>query len=98
MARATNRLSARTASTLKKPGRHGDHGGLYLSVSPDGSHGRVSDESKAALATAHLVPSVSVRTGKKLAREHSGSYSPQFAPSILRHEEPRERDQLLRLG
>src|SRR5215207_2150384 len=41
MARATNRLSARTvASLLKKPGRHSDGGGLYLSVSADGSRRR----------------------------------------------------------
>jgi integrase len=41
MARATNRLSARTvASLLKKPGRHSDGGGLYLAVSADGSRRR----------------------------------------------------------
>ena len=40
MARTTNRLSARTVSTLKKPGRHADGGGLYLSISPDGSRRR----------------------------------------------------------
>lgn len=40
MARTTNRLSARTVSALKKPGRHADGGGLYLSVSPDGSRRR----------------------------------------------------------
>ncbi len=32
MARLTNRLSARTVATLKKPGRHADGNGLYLHV------------------------------------------------------------------
>jgi integrase len=36
----TNRLSARAVSTLKKPGRHADGGGLYLSISSDGSRRR----------------------------------------------------------
>src|SRR3712207_3120803 len=40
MARTTNRLSARAAATLKKPGRHADGGGLYLSISSDGSRRR----------------------------------------------------------
>ena len=31
-----NRLTARTAATLTKPGRHADGGGLYLSISNDG--------------------------------------------------------------
>ena len=36
MARKVNRLSARAAATLDKPGRHADGGGLYLSISKDG--------------------------------------------------------------
>jgi integrase len=40
MARMMNKLSARAVSTLKKPGRHADGGGLYLSISPDGSRRR----------------------------------------------------------
>src|SRR3954463_8157115 len=40
MSRTTNRLSARGAATLKKPGRHADGGGLYLSISADGSRRR----------------------------------------------------------
>ena len=36
MARQINRLSARTVSTLSKPGRHADGGGLYLSISTNG--------------------------------------------------------------
>lgn len=40
MARTLNRLSARAVGTLKKPGRHADGGGLYLSISPDGSRRR----------------------------------------------------------
>ena len=36
MARQINRLSARTVATIKKPGRHPDGGGLYLSISPNG--------------------------------------------------------------
>lgn len=40
MPRTTNRLSARTAATLTKPGRHADGNGLYLSISPDGSRRR----------------------------------------------------------
>jgi integrase len=36
MARAINKLSARTAETLSKPGRHSDGGGLYLSISGEG--------------------------------------------------------------
>jgi integrase len=35
-----NKLSARAVSALKKPGRHADGGGLYLSISPDGSRRR----------------------------------------------------------
>lgn len=34
MARPVNRLSARTAATLKEPGRHADGNGLYLQVDP----------------------------------------------------------------
>lgn len=37
MARATNRLSARTVATLKAPGMHADGGGLYLRVTTTGS-------------------------------------------------------------
>ena len=37
MARKVNRLSARTAVTLDRPGRHADGGGLYLSISKDGA-------------------------------------------------------------
>ncbi|HEY8383452.1 MAG TPA: tyrosine-type recombinase/integrase [Microvirga sp.] len=40
MPRTTHRLSARTVQTLRKPGRHADGGGLYLSISPDGSRRR----------------------------------------------------------
>jgi len=36
MARALHKLNARTVATLRKPGRHGDGGGLYLSISKDG--------------------------------------------------------------
>ena len=36
MARAINKLTARQAETLTKPGRHSDGGGLYLSISSDG--------------------------------------------------------------
>lgn len=40
MARTINRLSARKVDTIKEPGRHADGGGLYLSISPDGSRRR----------------------------------------------------------
>ena len=40
VARAFNRLSARTVSTLKTPGRHADGGGLYLNIAADGSRRR----------------------------------------------------------
>ena len=40
MARALNKLTARTVATLKTPGRHSDGGGLYLSISRDGSRRR----------------------------------------------------------
>ena len=40
VARALNRLTARTVQTMRKPGRHADGGGLYLSISPDGSRRR----------------------------------------------------------
>jgi integrase len=36
MGRPLHKLNARTAATLKAPGRHGDGGGLYLSISKDG--------------------------------------------------------------
>jgi integrase len=36
MARNINRLSAISAATIKKFGRHADGGGLYLSISPNG--------------------------------------------------------------
>jgi integrase len=41
MGREINRLSARAVATLKKPGRHADGAGLYLSISPpkDGGEG-----------------------------------------------------------
>lgn len=35
--RQTNKLSAATVETLTTPGRHGDGGGLYLSISPMGA-------------------------------------------------------------
>jgi integrase len=37
MKRTLNRLTARQAETLKKPGRHADGGNLYLSISPTGT-------------------------------------------------------------
>lgn len=37
MRRTINRLSARQAETLKKPGRHADGGNLYLSITPEGA-------------------------------------------------------------
>jgi hypothetical protein len=37
MKRTINRLSARQAETLKKPGRHADGGNLYLKITHDGS-------------------------------------------------------------
>lgn len=40
MARALNRLSARTVATLKEPGRHADGGGLYATISNDGARRR----------------------------------------------------------
>ena len=36
MARQINKLTARQAETLSRPGRHSDGGGLYLFISPDG--------------------------------------------------------------
>jgi integrase len=36
MARAIQKLTARAADTITKPGRHSDGGGLYLSISGDG--------------------------------------------------------------
>src|SRR5262245_40164408 len=36
MARRINKLSARSAETLKKPGRYSDGGNLYLSISDNG--------------------------------------------------------------
>ncbi len=36
MARAIQKLTARAAETISKPGRHSDGGGLYLSISGDG--------------------------------------------------------------
>src|SRR6516165_7897016 len=36
MARAINKLTARTVETLTKPTRHSDGGGLYLSISREG--------------------------------------------------------------
>jgi integrase len=36
MGRPLHKLNARAVATLKKPGRHGDGGGLYLSISKDG--------------------------------------------------------------
>ena len=37
MARQVNRLSARSAATVTKPGRHADGNGLYLMVDPSGA-------------------------------------------------------------
>ena len=37
MARPQNKLSARGAATISKPGRHSDGGGLYLVVDPSGA-------------------------------------------------------------
>jgi len=38
--RALNKLTARSVAALTAPGRHSDGGGLYLSISPDGSRRR----------------------------------------------------------
>jgi integrase len=40
MARSLNRLSAKKAEKLTRPGRHADGGGLYLAISGDGSRRR----------------------------------------------------------
>ena len=40
MVRALKRLSARTVATMRKPGRHADGGGLYATISKDGSRRR----------------------------------------------------------
>jgi integrase len=37
MAKATNKLSARTVTSISDPGRHSDGGGLYLQVTPTGA-------------------------------------------------------------
>ena len=37
MARQVRKLSSRTVTTLAKPGRHSDGGGLYLVVDPSGA-------------------------------------------------------------
>ena len=37
MARETKKLSARTVTTLFKPGRHSDGDGLYLVIDPSGA-------------------------------------------------------------
>ena len=37
MAREINKLSARSVTTIKEPGRHSDGGGLYLIVDPSGA-------------------------------------------------------------
>ncbi|MGH2342899.1 Arm DNA-binding domain-containing protein [Segnochrobactraceae bacterium EtOH-i3] len=37
MAKAANKLTARSVATLSEPGRHSDGGGLYLQVSPSGA-------------------------------------------------------------
>lgn len=36
MARARNKLDAKRAAALSRPGRHGDGGGLYLAIDRDG--------------------------------------------------------------
>ncbi len=37
MAREKNRLTVRTVSSLKDPGRYADGGGLYLQIGPTGT-------------------------------------------------------------
>jgi integrase len=66
MAQTVNRLSARAVATLSRPGRHADGGGLYLSISKDGTitrrrwvflfrwHGKVREMGLGSAATVSL--------------------------------------------
>lgn len=75
MARELNRLTARKAATVTKPGRHADGGGLYLSVAKDGGRkwvflfrrdGRLQEM---GLGSARDVPLAAAREAARQARE-----------------------------
>lgn len=73
MARALNKLTARSVATLKKPGRHSDGGGLYLAISPDGSRRRwvllFTFESKQSELGLGSAATVSLAEAREKARE-----------------------------
>lgn len=73
MARALNKLTARSVATLKRPGRHSDGGGLYLAISPDGSRRRwvllFTFESKQSELGLGSAATVSLAEAREKARE-----------------------------
>jgi integrase len=72
MAQSINRLTARQVSTITKPGRHADGGGLYLRVKPTGARSWIylamvaSKRVEIGLGSATAVP---LATARKLATE-----------------------------
>jgi integrase len=80
VARPHNRLTARTADALQKPGRHADGGGLYLLVEADGAkrwvfiyqrHGRRREMGLGPFSDVRLADAREARNGarRQLARD-----------------------------
>jgi integrase len=75
MAKALNRLSARTVQTLTTPGRHADGGNLYLTVSPSGAkswlfiYRQGSRQREMGLGGINRVPLARAREMAALARQ-----------------------------
>jgi integrase len=72
MSRPLNKLTARQVSTIQKPGRHADGGGLYLRVTPHGSRSWVfitTSAGKRQEIGLGAADSVSLSTARRLAGE-----------------------------
>jgi hypothetical protein len=91
MPRSINRLSARTVSTLAKPGRHSDGGNLYLVVESGGAkrwaflfrwHGRLREMGLGGLA------SVPLAKARELAADCRAMLAADRDPIAARKEAP----------
>lgn len=72
MARTLNQLTAREVTSLRKPGRHSDGGGLYLRITPAGARSWVfmtTSNGKRTEIGIGAVLSVSLATARRIASE-----------------------------
>ena len=90
MARTSNRLSARSVTTIKTPGRHADGGNLYLAVTASGARSWVflyvlrGRQREMGLGPA---PDVSLAEARELAAQHRRSIRAGIDPLEARRVE-----------